>query len=81
MQKRPIDELNMAITTFAEDLRMQRDVNVCTEVSFITFNAEVNVIQSFKIADKFSVPKLFVSCKTAMNEAIKKVLEIIFLMN
>ena len=75
--ERPIDELNKAITTFAEDLKTQRDVNACTEVSFITFNTDVNVIQPFKNADKFNVPKLFASGTTVMNEAIETALEII----
>ncbi len=75
--QRPIDELNKAITTFAEDLKTQRDVNACTEVSFITFNTDVNVIQPFKNADKFNVPKLFASGTTVMNEAIETALEII----
>ena len=75
--QRPIDELNKAISIFAEDMKSQRDVNACTEVSFITFNAEVNVIQPFKNADKFNVPKLYASGTTAMNEAIEKALEII----
>lgn len=74
---RPIDELYKAVKEFEEDLKKQRDINGCTEVSFITFGSEVKVIQPFTNADRFRIPELNAEGTTAMNEAIEKALEII----
>lgn len=75
--ERPIDELCKAIRLFKEELQTQRDVNPCTEISFITFNTNVDVIQPFKNADRFNLPQLCAGGKTSMNEAIVTALEII----
>lgn len=74
---RPIDELNEAIKLFKSDLVSKRDAYSCSEVCFISFNEEVEVLQSFKYADKLNIPVLTASGMTAMNEAIIKALDVI----
>lgn len=76
--KRPIDALNRGIRNFQKKIVSVHDVNVCTEICFITFNDDVKVIQPFQNADLFNLPvDLTAEGMTVMNTAIDKALDML----
>lgn len=75
--KRPIDQLNEAISEFRkavieDDLARDR-----VEISIIGFSDSCEIIQSFKNADQLIMPKLSAGGMTAMNESIEEAINII----
>lgn len=75
--KRPIDELNNAIREFKSALESVEEANGCTEICLMTFHDEVEVIQSFRNADRFNLSTLTAGGLTSMNEAIEVAVDVI----
>ncbi len=75
--RRPIDKLNEAIKVLKEDITNDEIANDRVEVCVITFNDEVELVQSFKNADQLNLPKLVASGTTAMNGAIELAIDVI----
>lgn len=75
--RRPIDKLNEAIKVLKDEITNDEIANDRVEVCVITFNDEVELVQSFKNADQLNLPKLVASGTTAMNGAIELAIDVI----
>jgi len=77
MQGGSIDALNQGLKTFKDDLIINPLASRRVEVSVITFDNEVNVVQDFVTADQFEPPTLTGQGLTHIGAAIQKALEVI----
>lgn len=77
MAGRPINELNVGLTTFKDALLADSLASKRVEVGIITFGGQVSVVQEFETVNFFHPPSLSATADTPMGAAIKKGLEIL----
>lgn len=77
MQGMPIDALNKGLQAFKDDLISNSLASRRVEVSVITFDYNVKIVQGFVTADRFQLPMLTAQGPTHTGAAIHKALDII----
>jgi uncharacterized protein YegL len=77
MRGDPIDQLNMGINTFLEDVKKDSLASLRVEMSIVSFNSGVKVIHDFDTIDQYEAPVLKCRGLTFMGTAIQKAIEII----
>jgi uncharacterized protein YegL len=77
MQGGSLDALNEGLRTFKDDLSKNSLASRRVEVSVITFDCDVNVVQDFVTADQFEPPTLTAQGLTHVGAAIQKALDVI----
>ncbi len=77
MQGAPINALNEGLRSFKDDLINNSLASRRVEVSVITFDYNVKVVQGFVTADQFQLPVLTAQGSTHAGAAIHKALDII----
>lgn len=77
MQGAPINALNEGLRSFKDDLINDSLASRRVEVSVITFDYNVKIVQGFVTADQFQLPMLTAQGPTHTGAAIHKALDII----
>lgn len=77
MQGAPINALNEGLRSFKDDLINNSLASRRVEVSVITFDYNVKIVQGFVTADQFQLPMLTAQGSTHTGAAIHKALDII----
>lgn len=77
MSGEPIEQLNMGISAFKDDLLKDTQATLSVELSIITFGKTVKIIQNFTSIDEFKPPILEASGVTPMGEAIESALDLL----
>ncbi len=70
MSGAPINEINEGLMTLRSEILSDEKARLAVEISVISFNSTVDVIQPFVPAENFVAPRLSASGCTAMNQAI-----------
>ncbi|MEO1376596.1 MAG: VWA domain-containing protein [Cyanobacteria bacterium J06635_10] len=77
MQGAPIDALNQGLLSFKDELTKNPLASRRVEVSIVTFDSNINVVQDFVTADQFTPPILTAQGLTSMGAGIHKSLDLI----
>ncbi len=77
MQGAPIDALNQGLLSFKDELTQNPLASRRVEVSIVTFDSNINVVQDFVTADQFTPPILTAQGLTTMGAGIHKSLDLI----
>ncbi|MEM9922453.1 MAG: VWA domain-containing protein [Cyanobacteria bacterium P01_D01_bin.50] len=77
MQGGPIDALNQGLLSFKDELTKNSLASRRVEVSIVTFDSNINVVQDFVTADQFTPPILTAQGLTSMGAGIHKSLDLI----
>jgi len=77
MQGAPIDALNQGLLSFKDELTKNSLASRRVEVSIVTFDSNINVVQDFVTADQFIPPILTAQGLTTMGAGIHKSLDLI----
>ncbi|MBE9211804.1 MAG: VWA domain-containing protein [Richelia sp. SL_2_1] len=77
MQGAPIDALNQGLLSFKDELTKNSLASRRVEVSIVTFDSNINVVQDFVTADQFTPPILTAQGLTTMGAGIHKSLDLI----
>jgi len=77
MQGAPIDALNQGLLSFKDELTKNSLASRRVEVSIVTFDSNINVVQDFVTADQFTPPILTAQGLTSMGAGIHKSLDLI----
>ena len=77
MQGAPIDALNQGLLSFKDELTKNPLASRRVEVSIVTFDSNINVVQDFVTADQFTPPILTAQGLTTMGAGIHKSLDLI----
>lgn len=77
MQGAPIDALNQGLLSFKDELTKNSLASRRVEVSIVTFDSNINVVQDFVTADEFTPPILTAQGLTTMGAGIHKSLDMI----
>ena len=77
MQGAPIDALNQGLLSFKDELIQNPLASRRVEVSIVTFDSNINVVQDFVTADQFTPPILTAQGLTTMGAGIHKSLDLI----
>lgn len=77
MQGAPIDALNQGLLSFKDELTRNSLASRRVEVSIVTFDSNINVVQDFVTADQFTPPILTAQGLTSMGGGIHKSLDLI----
>jgi uncharacterized protein YegL len=78
MEGAPIDELNMGLRAFQEDLTEDSLASRRVEIAIVTFgNGGVTKVQDFVTVDQFTPPELSTGGVTPMGEAINLGLDLV----
>ena len=77
MQGAPIDALNQGLLSFKDELTKNSLASRRVEVSIVTFDSNINVVQDFVTADQFTPPILTAQGLTNMGAGIHKSLDLI----
>lgn len=77
MQGGPIDALNQGLLSFKDELTKNPLASRRVEVSIVTFDSNINVVQDFVTADQFTPPILTAQGLTTMSAGIHKSLDLI----
>ena len=77
MQGAPIDALNQGLLSFKDELTKNSLASRRVEVSIVTFDSNINVVQDFVTADQFTPPILTAQGLTTMGAGINKSLDLI----
>ena len=77
MQGEPIDALNQGLLSFKDELTKNSLASRRVEVSIVTFDSNINVVQDFVTADQFTPPILTAQGLTTMGAGIHKSLDLI----
>jgi uncharacterized protein YegL len=77
MEGDPITALNEGVETFRKELQKDPIAARRVEVAIITFDSEVNVVQTFVTAGKFQSPQLTAQGFTCMGTGINTALDMI----
>ncbi|MGF1676261.1 MAG: VWA domain-containing protein [Rivularia sp. (in: cyanobacteria)] len=77
MQGAPIDALNQGLLSFKDELTQNSLASRRVEVSIVTFDSNINVVQDFVTADQFTPPILTAQGLTTMGAGIHKSLDLI----
>ena len=77
MKGAPINALNEGLRIFRDELNKDSLAQKRVEVSIVTFDSHVNIVQDFVIADQFVPPTLKVQGRTHMGAAINEALEML----
>ncbi len=77
MQGAPIDALNQGLLSFKDELTQNPLASRRVEVSIVTFDSNINVVQDFVTADQFTPPILTAQGLTTMGSGIHKSLDLI----
>ena len=77
MQGAPIEALNQGLLSFKDELTKNPLASRRVEVSIVTFDSNINVVQDFVTADQFTPPILTAQGLTTMGAGIHKSLDLI----
>jgi uncharacterized protein YegL len=77
MQGAPIEALNQGLLSFKDELTKNPLASRRVEVSIVTFDSNINVVQEFVTADQFTPPILTAQGLTTMGAGIHKSLDLI----
>ncbi|MGD1913031.1 MAG: VWA domain-containing protein [Rivularia sp. (in: cyanobacteria)] len=77
MQGAAIDALNQGLLSFKDELTKNSLASRRVEVSIVTFDSNINVVQDFVTADQFTPPILTAQGLTSMGAGIHKSLDLI----
>ncbi|MEO1427831.1 MAG: VWA domain-containing protein [Cyanobacteria bacterium J06633_8] len=77
MQGAPIEALNQGLLSFKDELTKNPLASRRVEVSIVTFDSNINVVQDFVTADQFTPPILTAQGLTSMGAGIHKSLDLI----
>ncbi len=77
MYGQPLNELNLGIKRFKEELMQDSNAPKRVEVAIVTFGGSVRLISEFQTVDDFQPPTLTSEGDTPMGEAIEKSIEMI----
>ncbi|AFY56682.1 uncharacterized protein Riv7116_4251 [Rivularia sp. PCC 7116] len=77
MQGAPIEALNQGLLSFKDELTKNPLASRRVEVSIVTFDSNINVVQDFVTADQFTPPILTAQGLTNMGAGIHKSLDLI----
>ncbi len=77
MQGAPIEALNQGLLSFKDELTKNPLASRRVEVSIVTFDRNINVVQDFVTADQFTPPILTAQGLTTMGAGIHKSLDLI----
>ncbi|MCJ8280064.1 MAG: VWA domain-containing protein [Rivularia sp. ALOHA_DT_140] len=76
-QGAPIEALNQGLLSFKDELTKNPLASSGVEVSIVTFDSNINVVQDFVTADQFTPPILTAQGLTTMGAGIHKSLDLI----
>ena len=77
MQGEPIEALNRGLKAFKDDLIKDPLASRRVEISVITFDNDIKVVQDFVTVDNFNPPTLTAQGQTFMGGGIQKALELL----
>jgi len=77
MMGEPIEELNISLNSFLNDLRGNPNTLEHVELALVTFSSSASVVREFTSVYEFDFPKLVASGASALGEAINISLELI----
>lgn len=72
-----INQLNLGVKTFKEEVGKDAKASLRVEVAIITFNSSVNVSQDFITIDDFSPTQFVANGSTSMGKGIVKAIELV----
>ncbi len=71
----PIEDLNKALIEFADEVKSDSIAKNRLEISIVTFDSTVNVIQKPALVDSFEMPKLTVTGTTKLVDGVREAIK------
>ncbi len=77
MQGDPIDQLNIGLQEFQQEIKNDPTTSNRLEIAIVTFGSNIDVVQDPSLINNFTMPTLAVHGSTKMVDGIKQALELV----